>query len=768
MKDTIDNSISNSNANPELVSAEAFCKQIHYSDPRYMRISDLFVRPQSYEKIVGILNKYHIVCITGDPFMGKSYTALYLLYQLFAQGFEVQKPEIRELNDVVIHLLHSLESSLVGEKAIYIEDPFGQEHYNRFHELTSEFTKLADAVSKSDSRIIITSRSEIFAKGLEFLVNSDQVQRIRVDLKLGADPAREAAYSQVDLQAILEKYIKLYRPLWAKDQNLTNRISSQALAELQAPPSLEFFVSTYRNETTVGALVRGIQNSRSKNIIPAFAQEIAESRLPEVAFWLLFDVLREDLAGNQRIFESRVQPALASESSIGWNEYLRKHREKFTEYHYAGNVFWKFYHPFLIEAISYAINEFSSVDGVLGLIYDLLVGEKNPFLLVDIADSILRRIATTSHARLRILERLIVHENYLVRAGIAASLVKYLVQVEGAFRPRVEEMLLKVANDNDTWVRRNIAVAIAQNYESISRVSPGVVKIFHDLSQHPDPNVRYAVAEAVLWYYKDVPQLHVYLWRQADDKDPLARGLFADAIIWQFPVLSQSDQTRALDIIQKYANSDTDQVRGWLKTALAWHWDSLQELPQETLDGIWQSMSNESSVVSRAAADHLEWHYRYFENYKPQFIGTLTSKVIRPTEYSGIMQTLFWGADPHPFPQHIEAYFARLAHSTDPRVRGWSAFAFSVRYSQFSAENRKILEDLVSDASTETRRIAAQCMAANYSRAPELMQSLLERLALDSDPDVRLGVVEAAKSLGSEVPSDQRERLRSLTGISQD
>lgn len=753
--------------NQPSASIEAFCKRIGYTDARYLHIEELFVRPRQYEEIQQILNEHHIICITGDPFVGKTYTALYLLHRLFADGYSVEKPKERELGEVVTDLVRNPEARLAGKKAFYIEDPFGRESFERLQPFVTEFADLVHTVKGIDARIIITSRSGLFERGLGRMARGDLVNSVRVQLEAGVTEPGRAAYSDSDLAEVFDRYVYFHQPAWAERLELHNRVRDTALDELNTPQSLDFFVSHYTKELNLDRLTRAVTDCRSENIVRAFALEITHAPMAEIAFLLLVDAMHEDTTTMRHMYESRILPAFVRtvEEDLQamarvWKRCVGKYRGKLTEYTYAGQTFWSFYHPFLSEAISVAVSESPIVEGTLGQIFQLLSEEKNPFVPVNVAAGLLRRASTISPAQLKLLDQLAGHDHFLTRAGVGAAIVKYLVDTPRGLRSALEKWLDKLVHDEDEWVCRNIAVAIARDYEAVTRTSPRIARIFDELSRHPDPNVRYAVAEAVLWYYPDVHRLHPYLWRQSEDPDPLARGLFVDAIVWQFPVLTKEDQQRAVEIMYKYATTDSERVRGWLKAALTWHYESLSGLPQETYEKIFDLIQENTSELLEAAADSLEWHYNYFERYKPQFIGTMTSSTRRPTEYSGVMQTMFWGAEPVSLAKHVESFFVELATAASPRVRGWASFAFCVRYADFSSENRSILNKLVDDPSVETRGIVAHCIAANYSRAESQMKSFLETLAQDPDPTVRAQVLDAMSTLGSEVPPEARRHIR--------
>lgn len=740
-----------------LRTGDAFSNAINISGLRYSKIDELYVKPRQYHTIKEILNRYHIVCITGDAGIGKSYTALCLLYELFLDGYELEKPKDRELEEVVIDLVKNPENRLSGEKAIYIEDPFGAAEYERLVPLVKEFHLLVSIAQKYNARIIITSRRELFERAMGHQARSLLLSSIRCEMLMDSPESPSASYTRKDIQKIIDNYAKLYEAIWYDESHLRNEIYDKLLEDLYTPLGIDLFISEYKHEKDKERLLQGIQNYRHENLILTTMQSIACSPAYEIAFLLHTYVLSQDVHLLKEIFVSKVIPQLDVEDQtiipLIWDLCESKYREKFKEYRYIGRTFRTFYHPALIEALNKAIKIFPNVTKIFETILDVLVKEENPFILIDIATILLRSLPLVSIRQRDTLKMIIHHDNFMVRAGLPIKLVAQLEPVKNTTRETLLEWLKTLSNDEDAWVCRNVAVAIAKYYQPQTPYTTELAKIFSTLCKHNDPNVRYGSAEAILWYYPDIHDFHKYLFYFREDKDPVMRCLLSDAIVWQFKQLSKEDQEIMLPFVERLLSDDDHEVRGWVQCTVAFHQDGIDHLPSNVIERLNGSLEECNESIMHSAAMNLKWHYDYLAKYKPQFIGMLTSTIIRPSEYSGIiMKTMFLGPTRETIPPHLQDYFVRLSQSSNPETRGWAAYIFTLRYNDFSEKNRENLDRLVNDTSPVTRKIVIKCCAANYSRHEKKMKELLEKFAMEPNIEIRRQLIEAIEAIESEVP----------------
>lgn len=104
-----------------------FLEKIGSQRIEYREIEELYVKPENYEEIERILKDNNIVFIIGDAEIGKTYTAIKLLFEFFKEEYEpVYIPEERK-NEQWMFVRHKTE---LEEKAVYLEDPWGKVEFD--------------------------------------------------------------------------------------------------------------------------------------------------------------------------------------------------------------------------------------------------------------------------------------------------------------------------------------------------------------------------------------------------------------------------------------------------------------------------------------------------------------------------------------------------------------------------------------------------------------------------------------------------------------
>src|SRR6185369_11126300 len=152
---------------------------------RFSHLDELFVPPAEFPDIQRVLDKNNFILLLGDPEIGKNYTAIYLLYQYFQDGYQPFWESVRDLETSYGAAFQRLKRPrfdlddyvrrrLDGRNAIYIEDPWGKINFEMPQEFTSSLESLINRVRASQAKLIITSRSAIFTR-LTDLVGKDFV-----------------------------------------------------------------------------------------------------------------------------------------------------------------------------------------------------------------------------------------------------------------------------------------------------------------------------------------------------------------------------------------------------------------------------------------------------------------------------------------------------------------------------------------------------------------------------------------------------------------
>jgi SIR2-like domain len=267
-----------------------FGKELENPRSRYKNLTDLYVKPTEYDEICSKLEKNHIIFIIGEPHLGKTYTAIYLLWQYYQRGYET----VNIRHDHLVTMLHekeksferfllSLMSSKEGSSVIiHLDDPFGETMERR----TSEFAKgLNDFLSLSNEyehlRIIVTSRLDIFGETIaeQHYQNIEELEKhLRV----------HTSYKSNVLIDILHKYTQFYKPIWSTDEKITQEIDRKLPEMLPAPHNIEFFVRTSERLTLLEEVLQHID--KSKEMIRALGGWMSSLSAHEQIFLMWIEI----------------------------------------------------------------------------------------------------------------------------------------------------------------------------------------------------------------------------------------------------------------------------------------------------------------------------------------------------------------------------------------------------------------------------------------------------------------------------------------------
>jgi len=164
----------------------------------YREIEGLYVKPENYEEIERILKDNNIVFIIGDAEMGKTYTAIKLLFEFFKEGYEpvhISEERRREQWEFVRR-----KQEFEG-KAVYLEDPWGKVE---FETAESFFRHLEDLILRAKSekcKILVTSRGKVFKEFEKKKEAAEDLWKYVSELKVNL------AYSEENLRGMLKRYI---------------------------------------------------------------------------------------------------------------------------------------------------------------------------------------------------------------------------------------------------------------------------------------------------------------------------------------------------------------------------------------------------------------------------------------------------------------------------------------------------------------------------------------------------------------------------------
>gem|GEM_PF-1476552 len=265
---------------------EDFLRQIGYEHEisvprsRFKHLPTLYVKPSEYDQIRAQLEDKHVVFILGEPHLGKTYTALHLLWDYFQRGYEPAQCR----HDRLIYLLHQhdddmkkvalelFKSESGAPRIIHLDDPFGETMERRTDAFAKGLKTFLDLAGEYEHlRVIITTRLAIFRDAIAEEHGQALVAALEQDLRV------HTSYRADVLLNIFHRYCDLYRPAWAGDPAIMATLDERLPQLLPAPHNIEFFVQTAEGFTTLEQLLEHVEVC--KEMVRALAQWIGH--LPE-------------------------------------------------------------------------------------------------------------------------------------------------------------------------------------------------------------------------------------------------------------------------------------------------------------------------------------------------------------------------------------------------------------------------------------------------------------------------------------------------------
>lgn len=222
------------------------------------------LRPNNFSIIKDILNENNIVFIVGDPEIGKTYTAIKLLLDHYKEGYDpIYVRDEREQFRIIC------EKDKLDGRAIYLEDPWGKTTFKAIEETFREIGNLAREVKMYNTRIIISSRTQVFEELNKNKETSEDLMKYKQELRVNL------AYDAANLQEILKRYIYVLEPKWSGIFDLEQIAFSAAGSILRTPMSIRQFVNNTRNAEDATSIKEGLVKASEDTKI-AFAREIKE------------------------------------------------------------------------------------------------------------------------------------------------------------------------------------------------------------------------------------------------------------------------------------------------------------------------------------------------------------------------------------------------------------------------------------------------------------------------------------------------------------
>ena len=362
----------------ETSSESNFVKAIAHDDDRYRLIDELFVPPVEFEQISENLHKNRMVFITGDPGIGKTYTAAKLLREYFDRDYEpiwftgLEKEE-RKVQRQVLENFRPKDKQI-----IYFEDPFGRVTFERRDAIFTVFRPLNDKLRELDAFVIVTSRKSVFETFVQESLSGDELEKFRTEMSI-ASPS----YSCEKMNEMLTRLASISCKWWQKrDARKAAKFAIES-GVLQTPMAIRDLVMSSSEVTSIAELKKQI-GRRGEESARSFAYEISDCSFPSrLALLLVF------LMGNKHQFAiSAAFDKLAKISGrddllkTTFIQELRLHLGHRVEQFGSKTRGFRFLHPLYEESLAFAMNNDIEVKEVVKKSADELVNKyaSKPFL----------------------------------------------------------------------------------------------------------------------------------------------------------------------------------------------------------------------------------------------------------------------------------------------------------------------------------------------------------------------------------------------------
>lgn len=288
-----------------------FIQAIGQNSDIIRNIEKFYVEPNEFEEITRSLLEKNIVLILGDPGIGKTYTAIKLLFDYFKKGYTVRwiSSLKREEREIQIAKITECEPSF--NEIFYIEDPFGRTSFDNSAEIKEILLPLIYRFKNSQSKLIITSRSEVFDLFSKETLDSHALWEYSQEINI-----RRPSYSIDKLLLIAKNYIDYYTS-W-KNKLIIIKTFDRYIKRrrLLSPYSIYNIVRSFASEPSVGELEECISQFTNRDMSIPYSDGIKKLSIPHlIGLYVVYFLSGESVAVMQETF-NRTQSKICSQIPI--------------------------------------------------------------------------------------------------------------------------------------------------------------------------------------------------------------------------------------------------------------------------------------------------------------------------------------------------------------------------------------------------------------------------------------------------------------------
>ena len=625
--------------------------QITEPRSRYLHLPELYVKPEEYEKIRGIRAEHHAVVIAGDPHMGKTYTALHLLWDHFQQGRTVVHMKRDALAAALQQCGHIMDEfaarHLKQNCLLHLDDPFGEIEYQPLGPLQKELSRLVREVRhREDCGLIITSRIGIFNQAMGHLEGAALLREMGVE----ADIRVHTSYSANTRREVLERYLKLYEPPWTADDSLRARVLAEVPRILEAPHNLELFVRRSEGISEEGELLDFARSCRE--MVPALAEWMGRIPLEDQLILVLTESFGyRDIVGirdfHRKVLARAYEQGLVEHiPGTAWDSALDRLRDIVTvaEERDEDDPVLSCVHPSYAEALRRALGAGGGVAAVWLLAMTAASAEPDPRW----------------------------------RAQAAAALAGNCGGLDADGRT----LLASLAADEAVEVRLRLASSLARNYPNLGKDG---WQLIADLADDLAEEVRSAVASSLPVNFQNVDeQGQELLASLAADEGDNVRGELAAALAGDYENLDEQGRK----LLTSLSADQAETVRGGAAAGLAWNHAKLDE------DG-WRLLAclaaDQAEGVRKAVVSMLGEDSENLDAKGWKLLASLAADEAERVRIHGASSLAF---DYENLDERGRKLLASLAADQAYEVRAEVASWLAFDYENLDGEGRKLLEQV--------------------------------------------------------------------------
>ena len=248
------------------------------ASPRYRWIDRIFVPPVEYKSMIESLEKHKVVFLIGDPEIGKTYTAVRLLWEYYCKGYAPIWHSGSEIShrERVRQVMSDLE--IPDNSVVYLEDPFGRIKFEDREELRRGIGMFINGIQTLDARVIVTSREEPFKEFEKEKLSQSDIRKLSIEMDL-----KKPSYSDEKKKEILLNWAKASDCQWLRQKELEAFVIEEGLKRLKTPLSLMDLTHVSKDYTDQ-SLINKLIEEKSKETRKAFAEEIMNMTKEKVMF----------------------------------------------------------------------------------------------------------------------------------------------------------------------------------------------------------------------------------------------------------------------------------------------------------------------------------------------------------------------------------------------------------------------------------------------------------------------------------------------------